>query len=230
MASYLLRRSGISVGLVCEVLDWQADLMIQVGVGNYHQEVDVLKSEWSGVKFIGYEPHPRVCKRLKKTYPGPVHPIALSNKTGKYDLNIKARHSDGSSLLDLHDGSRLETVKVDVDTLDNVCPADIHSYRRILLWLDCEGSELDVLEGGEETIHKHISMINLEMTAAPPSAGWGHPVEIHKWMVDRGWFLQWIHTQRISLGQCDFIYVKNWLFNPNYCCVPSEIERYECSL
>ncbi len=229
MASLLLRRSGVSVGLVAEVLNWRADLMIQVGVGHYHEEVKVLQSEWPGLRFIGFEPHPGIYRDLKDTYPGRIFPIAITDREGTMMLNTKRRHADGSSLIDFQDGQETTPIEVNTTLLDYVFYdiQDSHNDQRILLWLDCEGCELMALRGATRALQK-VSMINIEMTANPPSKEWGSPLEIHRWLADRGWFIQWIHTQRITLGQCDYVYVKKDLFDPSYCCVPNEIERFQC--
>ncbi len=228
MASYLLRRSGIAVGLVAEVLGWRADLVIQVGVGNHHQEVDVLSSEWPGVRFVGFEPHPNIFEGLRDDYPGEIHQLAMSNFNGCGTLFAKKCHGDGSSLVFTADPNIL-TFEVKVRTLDSMwCEEQIWAMQdsRILLWVDCEGRELEALKGGEKTLGL-VDVINVEMTSHPPELGWSSPTDIHSYLVSKGFMTQWVHTQRIGAGQTDFVYVRPQLFKPDYCCFPWEVERFD---
>lgn len=243
MASRLLRRSGISVGLVAEVLGWRPDWVIQVGVGLFHEEADalkerinddhkeehVLKSEWPDCKFVGFEPHPDTYRQIVRKYPGELFQVAISDGYGTTPLFTKKRHADGSSLhyhdlLSDDEQSKVGEVVVDVVTLDSWF-ADDPPKGKILLWLDCEGSELNVLRGGENFLER-VDVVNVEMASKPPSSGWCSPGEVHAYLAARGFWLQWIHTQRISAGQCDAIYVRSHLFRPEYCCVPHEVERF----
>lgn len=214
MASRLLRRSGVAVGLVAEVLGWRADWVYQVGVGHYHQEADVLLEEWPGVKFIGFEPHPELAK---EPYPGVVHQVAISDRIGSATLYAKKYHKDGSSLFPLTGMDRCRMIEVPVSTLDFLFPEP--PTGRILLWLDCEGSELDALRGGEKFV-KRVDVVNVEITANPLGEAWCSPKSIHDWLLAKGFVRQWIHTQRIHSGQYDGIYCKRELFKPEFCCDP----------
>jgi FkbM family methyltransferase len=221
MASKLLRRSGVAVGLIADLLKWRADWVIQVGVGYHYQEVDVLKGEWSGVKFVGIEPLPD----YNEPYPGELIHTAVGREPGRALLNVKKCHKDGSSLRSLRGMNDLKRVKVPVATLDGLFPKGHEG--RVLLWLDCEGSELDALRGGKKYL-ECVEVANIEMTANPPSddPDWCDPDEVHWWMVQAGFLRQWIHTQRTNEGQYDSIYVRPHLFKPQYCCDPWERTRF----
>jgi len=220
MASKLLRRSGVAVGLVADVLGWRADQMFQVGIGHYHEEVDVLVQEWPGLEVHGCEPHPGILSEIKAngSYPGMVYPVALSDRPGTATLHVKTRHADGSSLNLHYDGSKTKMQSVAVDTMDRLF-LPLVKPGRVLLWLDCEGSELKVLDGGEEFL-KLVQVVNVEITGNPPGLGWCSPAEVH-WKLDsRGFVRQWIHTQRIHEGQYDAIYVRPALFKRQFSCDP----------
>ncbi len=229
-ASRLLRRSGVAVGLVAESLEWKADVIYQVGIGTRWEEMDVLMEEWGpDLTIIGVEAHPYI--DMSK-YPGEVHHTALSNYTGETILNSKKRHKDGSSLHphNKRADENYDEIKVPVTTLDVLFPSPRLGrgfvVEKILLWLDCEGSELAVMQGGVEFL-ECVDVVNIEMTARPPGVGWATPVQIHKYLVERGFWLQHIHTQRIDSGQNDGVYVRSHLFKPEYCCVPHEIMRWD---
>ena len=225
MASRMLRRSGVAVGLVAESLGWKADVIYQVGIGIRHEEMDVLMEEWGpDLKIIGVEPHPEM--DFTDSYPGVVHKVALSNYEGTAKLFSKKRHKDGSSLHphNERDDEQYKAIGVPVTTLDLLFPCI--EPGRILLWLDCEGSELAVMQGGAVFL-KHVDVVNIEMTARPPGVGWATPVQMHQYLVGAGFWCIHIHTQRIDSGQNDAVYVRPKLFNPEYCCIPHEIIRWE---
>ncbi len=219
MASKLLRRSGIACGLVADVLGWQADIVVQVGVGQYHQEVDVLKEEWPGVRFIGFEP----CPNLVNDYPGELRLSAVSNKVGQSTLHVKRHHKDGSSLFAIDGADSCNLVQVPTTTLDTEFFTENGECKlvgRVLLWLDCEGSEFNALQGGEDFVTGCVNMVNVEMTSKPQGPDYCKPAEVHGWLAERGFRRQWVHTGRISAGQYDAIYVKPYLFKQEYCCDP----------
>lgn len=218
MASQLLRRSGIAVGLIAEVVGWRADVIYQVGIGHYHKEVEVLNEEWKGVKWFGYEPHPHIFREVKRSYPGTLLPYAIADRDGCVLFYDKPHHSDGSSLFKPADPSP-KSWKVVVRRLDTLWPHPKENGERVLLWLDCEGSELMVLNGAEWFLSE-TQMVNVEITTKPLDSRWAKPEEVHRCLVDHGFRRQWIHTQRISLGQYDATYVRPELFRAEYSCDP----------
>lgn len=226
MVSRLLRRSGVAVLQLAENLGWRPTLVVQVGVGHYHQEVDVMQEAWPGVHFVGFEPQSNIHQDEKMGYPGQLFRVALSDKVGRETLYVKTKHKDGSSLFPHTRPNERESYAAElvlVDTLDHfLSRCDDHT----LLWLDCEGSELNVLRGGKEYV-KGVEVINVETASNPPGDQWCSPVEIHRWMKENGFWRQWHHTYRDSAGQCDVVYVRKCLFNPKYCICPCEIERWQ---
>jgi hypothetical protein len=210
MASRLLRRSGVAVGLVVEQLGWRADYVYQVGVGQEHQEVDVLLAEWPGVKFVGCDPMD--CK----DYPGEFHCVAVSDRPGSATLYVRKHHKDGSSFYPA-EGIACDKRLVPANTLDGLFPKPQGNH--ILLWLDCEGVELRVLQGAE-SFCCCVEVVNVEITANPVNEEWCSPASVHHWLTEHGFVRQWIHTQRISSGQFDAIYVRPHLFKRRFCCDP----------
>ena len=219
MASYLLRRSGIACGLVAEFLGWRADTMIQVGIGTAYEEVDVLMSEWPGLRVIGIEPHPGIVRQaMRKGKHELILSMAASDCEGKGTLYVKRHHADGASLLAFPISQHVEEEEVFLTTLDSQF-TDYHLLGRILLWLDCEGSELAALRGAEQLI-QHVDMVNVELTARPLCQGWCSPKDVHRFLVEHDFIRQHVHTHRLSAGQYDAIYVRNRLFKPEYSCDP----------
>lgn len=229
-ASRLLRRSGNAVASICLAIDWHPTVCVQVGVGGNHQEVDVIREAWPDTKFIGMDPLP------VKDYPGVFSQTAVSDFVGEAVLNVKRRHADGSTLGTLEDRQVRRRDKVRVVTLDSVIGPEIKLQTRadrVLLWLDCEGSELAALRGaalceGEKFIDC-VSMVNVELTAKPGTSNWVSPTVIYDWLAAHGFFMLWVHTMKIPDGQWDCLAVRRHLFRPDYCCFPMEVERFNAS-
>lgn len=220
MVSRLVARSGISVCLIAELIDWVPDQIFQVGIGTRPEEVVIFKEAWPDVEISGCEPHPQIVENIRDDYPGKILELALSDYIGKGTLHAKKRHKDGSSLYKLEDQETHE-IPIFVSTLDQVYQP---KSNKTLLWLDCEGSELAVLKQGLNCLAK-TEVVNVEMTAKPWGKEWCSSVQVHQFLIDRGFRLQWIHTQRSSAGQSDLIYVRPYLFKPEYCCCPYELMR-----
>lgn len=226
----LLRRSGVALYNVANLLEWSPTMIFQVGVGHYCKEVEVFREAWPDAKLIGFEPHPETA-RLIQCYPGLLIRMALGRREGKIRLYWSAGHMDGASIYN-ETSEALEWVNVKINTLDNL---DNHidsniqkqdgDWDRVLLWLDCEGSELDVLVGGKEFIID-VDVINVELTGKPSRPGWPDPVEVNRWLLNRGFLFQYVHTQRTASGQVDAIYVRPELFRPEYCCCPLMVEEW----
>ena len=222
MASKLLRRSGVAVGLVLDQLQWIPDLVVQGGIGFFHEECDVLHQEWPNTKFIGFEAHPDIASKVKD-YPGQLISKAVGNRCGRALLNSKSKHKDGSSFYEFkEDIDSIKEIEIDVITLDSIINHE--EVDNVLLWLDCEGSELNALFGASYLLQK-VKAVNIEMTANPPSLYWPSTIEVHNYLKDLGFFRQWIHTLRG--GQYDAIYVRKEIFKPEYCCCPYTIVEFQ---
>ena len=218
----MLRRSGVAVGLIIDILDFNPSQMVQVGVGFNHEETKVLTEEWPNMPLVGFEAHPGIFEAVEDDYPGVINNYAIGSARGCATLYSKRRHKDGSSLYEL-EGENVTGQAVDVYPLDDFIP--LFSEKDILLWLDCEGSELDVLRGAYETL-KRVAVINVEMTGRPSTCdntGWCKLKDVHEFMHHVGFKRQWTHTSRSTAGQYDAIYVRNDLFMPSICSCPCEI-------
>lgn len=215
----LFKRSGIGVAQITEAIPWRADAVYQVGVGDHYGELEVLSKGWPGVKFFGCDPRP--CK----DYPGQFYQVAITNCLSTAMLNIKAKHGDGSSLLPIPGQPNAKQITVLTETLDNLF--GIPDERRILLWLDCEGSEPEAIRGGVDFL-RYVEVVNIEHSAAMRVANGGRQsVEVYKLLAAAGFWLIDNHTMRVQEGQCDYIYVREHLFRPDLCLSPQELIRWE---
>jgi len=230
VGSRLLRRSGVAVAKVAGLLNWRPKVVFQVGIGVHYQEVDVMRDCWPNVKFVGCEAHPELIAGLEGKYPGTLFGCAIGNMVGEVLLNSRKKHKDGASLYKRRqskDGDVQFTVPI--TTLDKMFPDPTVHGEPILLWLDCEGSELAALQGGVDFL-KSVDVINIEMTNNQPSPGWCGVLETHCFLAKNGFVRQTAHTNRTESGQCDAVYVREYLFRPEYCTCPISLINKECYL
>lgn len=223
MVSRLARRSGVAVVQIAELLQWTPEVVFHVGVGVQHAEVFIMRNEcWPQVRIVGFEPNPVTFQQVKDQYPGELHWKALGNQSGTATLYQPDRHRDGSSLFRRTPSD--QEFAVPIQPLDALYPSGPGGT--CLLWIDAEGNDLDVLRGGERFID-HVEMINIEMTGTPVAGGWNDQREIDQWLRQHGFRRQWVHTQRIHVGQQDCIYVRDAIFDPTICPCPCQLEGFE---
>jgi len=221
MVSRFLRRSGVSAALEVARLGWQPTCVIQVGIGFYHQEVDVMKEEWPDCEFIGFEACTTSYNKISN-YPGTLINKAIADKHGVIDLYVKPNHKDGSSVLEFPEEVRHNIQKVEASTLDNEI-GDL-TGKEVMLWLDCEGSELAVLHGATRIL-EYTTAVNVEMTPKPPSPTWPSPGEVHDKLRQAGFYRSWVHTMKG--GQYDALYTKPSIFQSQYCICPYTVKEFE---
>jgi hypothetical protein len=219
----LFRRSGNAVVQIAKVLNWQPNIVYQVGVGEFHQEVDVFKENWPDCEFVGCDPYPRDYSN----YPGKVHQVAIDAIERPSLFYLKKHHPDGSSFFQFPDHQIRRKIEVSTVTLDQLFLAGTKD--NALLWLDCEGSELWALQGAEKVIER-VKMVNVEMTMRLDRfSGRALPKEVHRWLVGHNFLRQWIHTFRIPSGQYDAVYTHRSIFKAEFCCDPFWEREYACN-
>lgn len=227
-----LRRSGFALVKLSGHLGWRAERLVEVGVGMKFKEVLVFSELWNlkPDQIIAFEAHPGLFKRIKPEFPGKLIEVAVSDKQGTSVFFSKKCHKEGSSLYPLTEGRHCKEIVVNTNTLDNLMSgeSDFLKGDSTLLWLDCEGNELKVLHGSEGFIN-HIDVVNVELTANPSHNDWSSPVDVHNWLREHGFYLQWLHTQRSDGGQSDGVYVKEHIYDPRFCCCPYSIQDWRAN-
>lgn len=207
------RRSGSAVVEYLYECGITPDALVMAGVGVDAGEGRHFKNVWPHATLIGFEPNPITVDGLAPMWPGFLYEKALSNVPGKSVLHFRHSHKNGSSLFD--PGDRKSTsVAVETTTLDEAFKND--TYNQAVLWLDCEGYELQALRGGVEFL-KQVVAINIEMTGRPRSPGWPAPVDVHRFLKWQGFRQVYTHTIRTVRGQFDAIYLKESHIKPEMC-------------
>lgn len=235
--SKVKRRSGIAVVQVCQQYNWQPDCVVMVGVGQNHDELLEMHEAWPDIRVVGCEPHPKIAAGLRREWDRD-HPewfvveAAATEFYGGAILFEKSNHKDGSSLYSHNNHNprnSYDEIEVDAMTLNSLLTSPAFGVLRplgdcILLWLDCEGSELQALQGSGDFL-KGVQFVNVEMTGIPHGDGWAKPVDVHAFLVDAGFVRTWCHTTRIHNAQYDAIYVRRELVQPELCMCPCGLDR-----
>ena len=223
------RRSGNAVYSASERIGWKPRIIVQVGVGMLCKEVDIFHEEWPDVEMIGFDPHPKAFKTMAGRYPGTLICAAVGKENrASVPFYMRPNHQEGSSVLHIDPNKTTIQISVPMVSLDSALEHIVGSPsidKDVMLWLDCEGIELDVLQGAERLIDR-VGVINVEMTGIPQAERWSSPEDIHALLKAAGFYQIWVHTMRAHIGQYDAIYVEKSLFCPVYCFIPEEIARW----
>lgn len=195
---------------VCEFLqrsEYVPEEVWMVGVGMQADEIHCFRETWPGIPITAFEPNERVTKE-GLGLPRDVLLIhkAISNYIGTADLHMKHKWGSGSSLFK---GEHETSKKVSVDILNYY-----ENRPKTLLWLDCEGSELQALDGALPKFLKNVDVINVELTGMGRSPGFPKPLEVHQFLKSFGFVQCYVHTIRTCIGQFDAIYMRKEIVKP----------------
>lgn len=223
MSSKILRRSGVAVVEYLTMAGHVPSRVFMAGVGGHCQEVDVMREMWPDIELYGWEPHPKTFANLLETFPGRIENKALSDKPGEIRMNSKTNWKDGASVHRPPPGKDKDWYFFEVmATTLNEAGLNMTQRKDGLLWMDCEGSELSVLMGGDRFINDNVVAINCEMTGRPRMDTWPKSIELHQWLTRFGFYQAWVHTIRPSICQFDAIYLHRDVFDPSLtCCMDS---------
>lgn len=225
MVSRIFRRSGNAVVEYLNHLGWKPLHVIMVGVGGHHEEVQVMREAWAAdFELYGFEANPLIFKDLQQNFPGFAYHYAVGNSdAAKVPVYFKGNWKDGTTTVPQSDSWNCELVPA--VRLDRA-PLPSFNSAEGLLWLDCEGGELNALVGGQQFIADHIKVINCEMTGRPTVGGWPTAQAVHYWLISHGFYQAWTHTIRPRLSQFDAIYLRGDLFDPSLTCCMDSVHRH----
>lgn len=153
--------------------------VIHVGVGDCEDALE-LKRQWPNARFIGIDPHH---KSPAPKYPGQFIRGAVGRKSGF--VTFYRRPSWYRSSMFSHEKRAQSPETMYAITLDMIA-YDFNVRGTVVLWLDCEGSELFALMGGKKLIDKQVTWANIEIEGnyeralAPPKQ------DVELFMADHG--------------------------------------------
>ena len=143
---------------------------------------------YKGAQTYAFEPFPKTFEILKKNAKNfTAVPLALTDKRGEYRMNDRGLGQRGLNEITF-DG----TVKITATTLDEYCKE--FDIRPTFIKVDAEGSELKVVQGGIETIKRHLPALMLEVndTQAKPVEAILYPLGYK--CVHRKWDVVYTHS------------------------------------
>lgn len=210
----------MAVAEFLKMSDYAPEELWLAGLGTSAEEITVFREFWPEIEVTAFEPNPNIgVQGLHLPSDVNIHRCALSDYEGETDIHIKYGWGSGASL---YKGEHETSKKCLVKRLDS-----FRSRPDTLLWLDCEGSELDALRGSGAFLD-NVTVLNIELTGLTEkrSAGtWPKPVEIHKFLRERGFLQVYVHTIRPCVGQFDAIYMRPEIVKPEMVsCLPSLLE------
>lgn len=186
------------------------DAIFMVGVGRA-AECPTLGKAWPDAKWFGCEPHP-LHHAKNENFPGAIFPVAVTGKNGHAAFYLKKNHSHGSSVFSRFAKSDKQ-ITTPTKTLNSIHNEKGPFGKKILLWMDCEGSELSALDRSERFL-KDVRWINIEMMVEPTRDGWPDHCEVHGRLVALGFIRVQIHSHNFTFGAYDAIYMRpeyiNW--------------------
>jgi FkbM family methyltransferase len=169
-------------------------------VGAHVGQVTVASAKvFPNVVVHAFEPQPYCVERLRnntsKLEGISINPFALGDREGEATLRVTS-DSQQSSLLplaqvrrDAFQGAReLETVKVEISTLDRVF-ADTELQPPVLLKVDAQGYEAEIIAGGVATL-KRVDYVVLETSFEPTYEGQLPFVDVVGMMEECGFHFQ----------------------------------------
>jgi FkbM family methyltransferase len=154
-------------------IDWEAVLAEQyrsmipsgrtiVDVGA-HEGLHTIEFAKIAANVVCFEPIPYLADKLRTLFSAQpnivVHEVALSNASGRsqFALNCTTPSESGLIARLSYRSSKLETIVVNIDCLDAYNLYDVDFIK-----LDCEGAEINILQGSKKTIMSSRPIISIE--------------------------------------------------------------------
>jgi FkbM family methyltransferase len=157
------------------------DRRVAVDIGAH---VGYLAKEMPFERVIAFEPDPDNFECLVENVPNVFHiPLALGNKAGMVTLYRPRRSNSGTGFVS-EDVLGYESIQVPQVTLDSFLLQNVDYIK-----IDVQGSELQVLHGGLQTIHRCSPVISLERTVLPHPSRQQTRTEAVEFLMSRGMFV-----------------------------------------
>ena len=156
------------------------------------------RAKFRNLTVIGFEPDEREFTKLKNIERHRWLQVALYGSEGVFDLNV-TRHSSNTSLFEpnleliqtlnvpLSDFDILRKVPLRYRTLDGLCQE--HNLVPHVIKLDTQGTEIDILRGGERCLRRSIFAVEAEVEFLPFYKNQALFTDVHNFMSGLGFQL-----------------------------------------
>ena len=185
--------------------------LVIVDVGCRWGFADVFPLDASDLKIFGFEPDAEECERLRALYQGrkvEIVPLGLAGRPGKRTLYF-TRQPACSSLLKpidaltrdypaLHCAQEVRSIEIDTTTLD-IWARSIDLGAVDYLKLDTQGTELEILQGGE-SILPSVRALEIEVEFNPIYEGQPLFSDVDQYLRRHG-FVLWQLTNHVHYSR-----------------------------
>ncbi len=155
------------------------DPVAVLDIGSYIGDTIERFTDELGAKVYGFEPTPETFEKLERRFSDNpqvhVSNCALSNREGTQTLFCN-NNPQTNSLLDndignersfLEDTKHIDTMQIEVRTLDGWCSHHLPSQGDLIVKADVQGGEGRLLDGGQETFRSRVKAFYGEVQLSP---------------------------------------------------------------
>ncbi len=197
---------------VIEIVLKPTDNWIDVGAHKGLITKELLRKAPRG-KGFAFEPLPHLFKKLQSAYGKKinVYDTALADVAGEAEFNYYADRPavSGFKKRNFNDANDAQSIKVKVDTLENIIPTELEIS---LIKIDVEGAELGVLKGAERILKQSKPVILFEFGLGGADLYNTTPEMIFDFLESCGLSLS---TQQLFLNQKEAFSRKEFIGNYN---------------
>lgn len=160
--------------------------VVQVGIGPWWEGEELLRF-FPSAHYLGIEPLQRyIYNAWNLGFRGPIIEGAVCGETGNELIMYDRR--DRTSVHFEDDQSRLPQVRTTTITLDDAVKYVRFPDVPTLLWMDCEGGELQALDGANNFIDQVVAIV-AELKDAPKLQTWPNADEVISRLDGLGFYL-----------------------------------------
>lgn len=177
-------RSAYDLVTILERDEYEPDVTLVIGTGDA-REIAVLKDAWPTCKMYGFEAHDRLAEQANDILP--TWHVAIVADSSKAHVTFYRRQKMAmASSVYSKSYCRERPVKVPTMTIDEIRCVHRLAGKKVLLWMDCEGGELNALKGGMSLVTEN-RWLHLEVCPTPDRPGWPPAVEVDAWLRGQGY-------------------------------------------
>jgi len=153
----------------------EPDLFLDFGPGKYDSEAWEAQERWPNCSIIGVEACDNRYAKIKSTYPGQLHHLAIDEKAGQAEGYIGGRQGMFTFGMEREVGvvNNHRKVTVKTTTVDQLY--ENSGGGTVFIWADIEGAELRMLKGATSLLSSgKVLGLNLELWPQNPQHIWPH--------------------------------------------------------